>query len=283
MLSNRLLVFSLALLFCGVCLKGMAADPVVDGDGLTSPVNWEAVYSRAHQMRSQDLDLSMEMFKQVATNAEEPLAGRAILQMALISRMLLMEPRISLEYYEAFESADNAKQHPSYVHAHQNTLNLKRWIGRVDELEEKLLVQDEDVNTTQVLMEIGRIYRESLSSDKYAFDAYKRTYDFSSKKYDVAYYMMGYCKHEMGAYVEATFIFQDFLERFPDSYLSESAIDMLYRSKYLRVYYLESAEEKKKEAKDLAEEMGKFLKENPDLDEGTQVKLKHMLKLLKTM
>lgn len=279
-LLMRRIFFSAA---CWILLGAFGAFSADSEDPGAAPPDFSAIYSEAHRVKGADPRLALSLFRSVADQAPEPMAGRALLQMNIVYRMILMEPRLALKTLEEFESTTGSLQHAGYKVAHENLLSLKSNLGRVDDLETKLAALSADESSTEVLMQIANIYRNQLDSEKHGFDAYHRAWKASNEKYDVAYYMMGYCKHEMGELDAALKYFEDFESRFPESYLFTSAIDMRFRTRYLLVFHNSSPKAQKAEAAKLVKDIDKKLVDLKDLHPELRGNLENLKKLLENL
>jgi len=227
---------------------------------------WEKKYQQAHQARSTDEGLSIRMFRDVADHAGPDLASRALLQISIIYRESLMEPRKALKVLEEFNSLPGAAQHRSYAESARVRTLLKSALGEIDALEKTLPPPPDARGTTATLMSIGDLYRQRLNTPNCAFTFYDRAYTASSKTLDVACYLRGHCKMDLAEYTQAIPIFEDFIRRFPKSDLHPSAIDLLYRCKYLHVFHMEIAFQRNREAAKLIREIDQALANNPKLD-----------------
>ena len=244
---------------------------------------WEKKYQQAHQARSTDEELSIRLFRDVADHAGPDLASRALLQISIIYRQSLMEPRKALETLEEFNRLSGVSQHRSYAESVRVRTHLKSALGEIDALEKALPPPPDAPGTTATLMAIGDAYRQKLDTPNYAFRFYDRAYTASSKTLDVACYLRGHCKMDLAEYTEAVPIFEDFIRRFPKSYLHPSAIDLLYRCKYLHVFHMEIAFQRNREAAKLIREIDQVLAANPKLDPTVRQYLRNYQRLTKSL
>jgi tetratricopeptide (TPR) repeat protein len=244
---------------------------------------WEKKYQQAHQARSTDEDLAIRMFRDVADHAGPDLASRALLQISIIYRQSLMEPRKALETLEEFNRLSGVSQHRSYAESVRVRTHLKSALGVIDALEKALPPPPDAPGTTATLMAIGDAYRQKLETPNYAFRFYDRAYTASSKTLDVACYLRGHCKMDLAEYTEAVPIFEDFIRRFPKSYLHPSAIDLLYRCKYLHVFHVEIASQRNREAAKLIREIDEALAAYPKLDPVVRQYLRNYQRLTKNL
>ena len=244
---------------------------------------WEKKYQQAHQARSTDEGLSIRMFRDVADHAGPDLASRALLQISIIYRQSLMEPRKALETLEEFNRLSGVSQHRSYAESVRVRTHLKSALGEIDALEKALPPQPDAPGTTATLMAIGDAYRQKLETPNYAFTFYDRAYTASSKTLDLACYLRGHCKMDLAEYTDAVPIFEDFIRRFPKSYLHPSAIDLLYRCKYLHVFHMEIAFQRNREAAKLIREIDQVLAANPKLDPTVRQYLRNYQRLTKSL
>jgi tetratricopeptide (TPR) repeat protein len=242
---------------------------------------WEKKYQQAHQARNADEDLAIRLFRDVADHAGPDLASRALLQISIIYRESLMEPRKALETLEEFNRLSGVSQHRSYAESVRIRTYLKSALDKIDALEKALPPPPDARGTTATLMSIGDLYRQRLNTPNYAFTFYDRAYTASSKTLDMACYLRGHCKMELAEYTQAIPIFEDFIRRFPKSDLHPSAIDLLYRCKYLHVFHMEIAFQRNREAAKLIREIDQALAANPKLDPVIRQYLRNYQRLTK--
>jgi hypothetical protein len=273
--------WALGLIF-SVGTLGWSADPTAP---TTATLDWNALYAQAHQYSKISPLITAGLFRQIADNADTELADRALLQLANLQQISMMEPRQALHTYEEFLARLTAKKHPSYSSAATSMQSLKSSLTKIDALEAKLssgTLTTDDKGTTGVLCSIADIYRGPLDTPKYAFMAYKRAFDLTSGTFDLSYYMMGNMKMDQGELAQAVTIFDDFQQRFPQSNYFESAVDLSYRCQYLQVFYNTNPLAQTTQARELISKIDKALADHPRLDPVIQQRLRILQELMQT-